>query len=138
MIKMLLIAAIITASTPAFAEKNKYHEVDYTKAVCDELGGITEVVLADKSRVDCLTESFAYEADWASKWAEAIGQSQHYAVMTDKLAGIMILLRKPEDRKYLKRLQSGMSYNCSRIKVLIVETWTYNDYLDEQNKKPDN
>ena len=52
--------------------------------------------LKDLSRVDCLTQTHAFEVDWADgmKVYEAIGQSLYYASQTDKKPGILLLIRK--------------------------------------------
>jgi hypothetical protein len=41
-------------------------------ARCREQGGQIEVVLPDKTRCDCVTNTHAIEFDFGSKWAEAI------------------------------------------------------------------
>jgi hypothetical protein len=62
-------------------------------------------VLSDGTRVDCLTEEYAIEFDFADKWAEAIGQSLHYALMTGKKPGIVIIIEKESDKKHLKKVK---------------------------------
>ena len=52
-----------------------------------------EVRLADRTRVDILTEDYAIEVDFATKWAEAIGQALHYARMTGRKPGVIIIIR---------------------------------------------
>jgi hypothetical protein len=37
------------------------------------------------------------EFDWAEKWAEAVGQSLHYARMTGKRPGIVLILREESE-----------------------------------------
>lgn len=63
-----------------------------------------EVVLSDRTRCDCLTESHAIEFDFGNKWAEAIGQSLHYSLQTGKRAGIVLILERKKDYKYWIRL----------------------------------
>jgi len=57
-----------------------------------------EVVLPDKTRCDCLTETHAIEFDFGSKWAEAIGQALYYAIHANKRAGIVLVLEKKDYR----------------------------------------
>jgi len=83
---------------PALAEDWK--EADYVFANCK---GIIEYKLEDKTRVDCLTDEYAFEYDWGYKWAEAIGQSLHYARVTGRKAGIVLILKGQKDEKYLHR-----------------------------------
>ncbi len=42
----------------------------------------------------------------ADKWAEAIGQALHYAAMTGKKRGIVLIMEKETDERYLKRLRT--------------------------------
>ena len=79
-------------------------EADYAEPWCERMGGRSELVLADRSRVDCLLGEHAVEVDFARKWAEAMGQALHYARMTDRLPGVMLILEKPGDRRYVTRL----------------------------------
>ena len=67
--------------------------------------GEKEVVLDDRTRVDCLTPDFAIEIDWANKWQEALGQSLHYGYMTDRRPGIVLIMRSKDDMKYWERMQ---------------------------------
>ena len=64
-----------------------------------------EVVLSDKTRVDCLTDEYAIEFEWAKKWAESIGQSLYYAEMTGKKPAIAIIILSPDDERYIKRIE---------------------------------
>lgn len=66
--------------------------------------GQTEVVLKDGTRVDCLTDEYAVEVEFAPKWAESIGQALYYAQVTGKKPGVLLIMKKSEQR-YLDRLQ---------------------------------
>ena len=50
----------------------KFQEKDYVNKYCN---GYKEFVLSDKTRIDCLTDEYAIEYDYAKKWAESIGQA---------------------------------------------------------------
>jgi len=77
----------------------------YQEIWCGEHGGIIEHILPDKTRVDCLLDDYAVEVDFASKWAESIGQSLFYAIMTGRIPGVLLIMENPEkDFKYLIRL----------------------------------
>ena len=56
-------------------------------------GADVEYRLADGTRVDILTDQYAYEVDWAWKWAEGVGQCIHYSIMTQRMAGLVLLVR---------------------------------------------
>jgi len=77
-----------------------------------------EVVLIDRTRVDCLTDTHAIEVEFANKWKEAIGQSLHYSLMTGKKAGIVLIMRKPTDQKYMAALERVIDHNN-----LIIDLW---------------
>lgn len=96
----------------------KLHEKHYQTLLCNDLGGKTEYVLEDRTRVDYLTDEYAIEVDFAKKWAESIGQALFYAQMTGKEPGVGIIVGDGEDR-YIKRLQK-VSEKFD-IKVFIIE-----------------
>ena len=59
----IIAVAIFTAS--AYAEKKKHPEKWYQEKWCAAKGGESEVVLPDKTRVDCLTGDYA--VNWTSR-----------------------------------------------------------------------
>lgn len=80
----------------------KMQEKDYVNQYCE---GIKEYMLPDRTRVDCLTDEYAIEFDYAKKWAESIGQSLYYAKKTGKKPAVAIITSKPEDIKYIQRIK---------------------------------
>jgi len=82
-----------------------YPEKYYQDIWCKEQKGQTEVKLIDDTRIDCLTKTHAIEFDFASKWAEAIGQSLHYSNMTKRNAGIVLIIEKSDDYKYFNKIK---------------------------------
>ena len=83
--------------------------------------GQTEVVMPDRTRVDCVTATHAIEFDFGTKWAESLGQSLYYSLQTGKRAGIVLILERPEDRKFFIRLNSTILHF-----ELPVDTWEMN------------
>lgn len=84
-----------------------YYEKDYQAHWCNANNGITEHILPDRARVDCLTKTHAIEFDFAKKWAEAIGQAIYYSHSTGKKAGIVLIMENPiKDQKYLARINA--------------------------------
>jgi hypothetical protein len=57
-----------------------------------------EYRLKDKTRIDCLSSEYAIEVDWAKKWAEAIGQSLYYSLMTNKKPAIALIVDSNDER----------------------------------------
>ena len=72
--------------------------------MCNQLKGIMEYKLYDKTRVDCLTDQYAIEVDWAKKWAESIGQSLYYAKITHKKPAVVLIIGN-NDGRFLHRLK---------------------------------
>jgi len=84
---MVVMSTVLTAF-PAMAWDMK--ERDYQENFCDGIG-VMEYRLEDGTRVDCLTETHAWEIDFQEKWAESVGQALHYARMTGKRAGVLLI-----------------------------------------------
>ncbi|MBF0102819.1 MAG: hypothetical protein HQK77_18105 [Desulfobacterales bacterium] len=90
---------------------------------CIEQHGQTEFVLEDFTRVDCVTDTHAVEFDFGEKWAESIGQSLHYSIMTAKKAGIVLILEEEFDEIYLDRLLSIIEK-----RNLSIDVWAMKSY----------
>lgn len=80
----------------------KLTEKDYVNMYCS---GIKEYVLEDRTRVDCLTDEYAIEFDYAKKWAESIGQSLYYSKKTGKKPAVAIITNGENDLKYIQRIK---------------------------------
>ena len=100
-------------------------EKDFQMPWCDLHRGEAEVRLKDRTRVDCLTQQYAIEFDFANKWAEAIGQSLGYSIETGKRAGIVLIFRKPADVRYWNKLQKVINGYS-----LPITLWRVNAYAD--------
>jgi hypothetical protein len=114
----LIIIILLTGNAHA---KRLHKEKEYQECWCSEAGGITEFVLSDRTRVDCLTNEYAIEFDFADKWAEAIGQSLYYAEMTGKKPGIVLITERVNDERYLKRLEFVAGIYNIKIWVMTAE-----------------
>lgn len=68
-----------------------------------------EVPVWDGTRCDLLTDEFAIEVDWATKWAEALGQAMYYAIALDRKPAILLLVKDYKDRRYAHRAQAVCS-----------------------------
>ena len=78
---------------------NHYKENVYQTKWCDEMCGIKEYRLVDKTRIDCLTKTHAIEFDFAYKVYESIGQALYYSIQTQKKPGVVLIVEKPEKDK---------------------------------------
>ena len=77
-----------------------------------------EVVLPDKTRCDCVTDTHAIEFDFGNKWTEAVGQSLYYSLQPGKKAGVVLILENVKDRKYWIRLKTTIEHFN-----LPIDTW---------------
>ena len=93
--------------------KHKHNESSYQHAYCSTHNGIEEYENYDLTRVDCLTDKYAIEFDFANKWAESIGQALHYEIMTGKMAKVVLILENPQKQIiYFYRVKKiGEKYN---------------------------
>ena len=99
-----IIISIMLLPCLAFGQTRLNLEQYYTDQWCLDKGGNTKVTLPDDTRPDCVTYAHAIETDFADKWAEAIGQSLHYARMLDLPPAILFIIEKPSDQRYLERV----------------------------------
>ena len=92
---------------------HKHNEEAYQYAWCSAHNGITEYENKDYTRVDCLTDKYAVEFDFANKWHESIGQALHYSIMSGKKAKVVLILDNPKAQMiYYKRIKKiGKIYN---------------------------
>ena len=111
----VLIAVFITTTACA---KHKMPEREYVSQHCP---GRIEVVLQDRTRVDCLTDEYAIEFDFASKWAQAIGQSLHYARITGRMPAIYLILESSTEMRFVNRV--GPLCNAHGIELVLIENY---------------
>lgn len=95
---------LVFALALPFIGFSSHREKCYQNFFAKRMNGTTEVLMPDNTRCDILTENLAIEVDFAPKWAEAIGQSLHYAKMVNRQAGIVIVIRKKIDHLHVKKL----------------------------------
>lgn len=111
---ILLAFLFVTASVTSAWGQRLHKEKEYQEYWCAQMGGQLEFVLDDSTRVDCLTDEYAVEVDFADKWAEAVGQSLYYAHKTGRRPGILLIIETPKQKRYLPRLQAlADKYNIS-------------------------
>jgi hypothetical protein len=103
---IVLVLIFFAFFSNARAEGHLHPEKYYQKTWCDEHGGVVEYVLDDRTRVDCLTDEYAIEFDFAAKWAESIGQALFYGLKTNRKPSVVLIMEHPEkDQRHLNRLR---------------------------------
>lgn len=65
---------------------NKKNEKYYQTIFCEELNGKMEYILKDKSRIDCLTDKYAIEVDWARKLQKSLTSEHRITLHSNTLA----------------------------------------------------
>lgn len=113
-----LVVFISVFITTVVHAKRKMPEREYVSQHC--LGDI-EFVLGDRTRIDCLTEKYAIEFDFAPKWAEALGQSLHYAYSTGRDPAIYLILESKKDMRFVKILMPLC--DVYGIKLFLIENY---------------
>ena len=79
-------------------------------------GAKTEVRLWDGSRVDLLSDTHAWEVDYAAKHHEAVGQALYYSLVTGKRPGVVLLVRDGDER-FVYRCQSVCAKHGIALRV---------------------
>ena len=112
----------------SFSSYGIQKEAYYSEKFCEEMSGQADYILQDKSRVDCLTETHAFEVDWAEgmKVYEAIGQSLYYASQSGKKPGILLLIRKDNSEKYIRKIKEVIRYFDLDIELIIKDVRSEN------------
>lgn len=95
-------------------EKEKLRESDYVNTYCK---GAKEYVLPDKTRIDCLTEQYACEFDWAKKWYKGFGQALWYAHNSGKKPCLVLILKTQKDYIYFDRAK----ILCDKYNVHLID-----------------
>ena len=88
---------------------------------CDSRGGIAEFRTKDGTYVDCLTDTYAVEAEFDNNWKEAVGQSLHYAESTNKKAAILFIKRQKSKKDYYSELEMVINKFQLPITVFLIE-----------------
>ncbi len=100
-------------------KNSKKSEAYYQSIFCNKLSGIKEYKLRNNTRVDCLTDEFAFEIDFGKKWAEAIGQSLYYGIETNRKPAIGLIIDIKKEKRFLERLNTVAK--LLNIEVMVIE-----------------
>ena len=109
----------------AFASAATYNEAYFAELIAKtEVKGELEYRLPNRKRVDILTDTHAYEVDWISKaWSEGVGQALHYAIMTGKKPGVIVLIDKPHKANLNALIETTKMYDID-VKIFHVNKKT--------------
>lgn len=114
-----IIIYILGGCSTYFENQNTqtHDEKYYQTKMCNELKGTMEYVLFDRTRVDCLTDKYAIEVDFAKKWAESIGQALYYADVTNKEPVVALIVGK-DDERYIERVKRVAKTHGIKVMIL--------------------
>ena len=120
LVKIFLTLSLLIGSAFVHALENEDY---YNRQFCEQMSGQPEYRLEDLSRVDCLTDTHAFEVDWAdgSKVYEAIGQALYYSAETGKLPGIVLLIRKDKSDKHIRKVRRVIEVFELQIELVILD-----------------
>jgi hypothetical protein len=117
-VKIKAIALFLSLASVASAAR-LMPEKHYQKLYAEQVGGQMEVTAPDgKSRCDILTQDLAIEADFADKWAEAIGQSLNYGFQFNKKPAILLIMEHKDDERHYIRLGSLIRHYGLEIELI--------------------
>jgi len=97
---------------------SNYSEKEVSDYIQLLIGGEREVSVTS-GRIDLVHDGVAFEIDWANKWKESIGQALWYAQQSNKIPGIILILKKESDYKYFLQLNTTLSYAKLNEKVKV-------------------
>lgn len=106
-------ALIVSALLLAFSANSA--EIDYQRKWCADHKGRLEVTVPG-GRIDCLTDRYAVEFDFAPKWKDCIVQAKWYAIQTGRIPACA-LITSPTQDIYLKYLEDYLHGTDSYIRV---------------------
>lgn len=118
--RSIFVLCVLLLACPAWAG-HAHPEKFYQEIWCERQAGVLEKIMPSGSRCDCLTDTHAVEFDFAYKWAESIGQSLNYAAQTGRRAGIVLILEKPDDKRYVKQVLIVRDFNKLALDLWLVD-----------------
>ena len=104
---LIVLAVFLMSQTQITRQKEVYYQDKFAEII----KGTTSVTLWDRTEVDILTDTFAIEVDFSEKWAESVGQSLFYSEMTNRKAGILLIINGNYDERYIRRLMMAAVKN---------------------------
>ena len=118
------VALVVALQAPTKKLSEAHHVENIARSF---VNAQTQKVLADGTECDILTPQWAIEVDFAEKWYESVGQSLHYAVVSGRDPGIVLILDEDSDNKHVRRLMDVVDrvwYTDGKRSVRI-RVWTH-------------
>ena len=93
----ITIFILIFLTQPVYAKELK-HKATYQKEWCAKHNGEIDYKTQESSTVDCLTNNYSIEFDFAEKWVQAMKKSRHQSLSTGKAPGVVLILQNPQTK----------------------------------------
>ena len=95
-------------------------EAEYQKEWCAKHNGEINYKNQESSTVDCLTNNYSIEFDFAEKWVQSMRKSRDQSLSTGKLPGVVLILQNSADENYLFKLREVVEKRRLGIKIWTV------------------
>ena len=95
-------------------------EAEYQKEWCAKHNGEIDYKTQEKTTVDCLTDTYSVELDYAEKWVQAMRKSRDHSLSTGKAPGVVLILQNSADEKHLFKLRQVVEKRRLGIKIWTV------------------
>ena len=108
--KLLVVCLLVIGLWPVASQARD--EYFWQQRYCESVE--LEKHLPSGGYVDCVSDEFAIEVEWADNWAEGVGQAFYYAAATNRKPGIILLCESSEGpvedrcRSYVYRLDLAL------------------------------
>lgn len=97
---------------------------DYKKKYCPiNLKGELDHVVDGSVTIDCLSDTHAYQFDFAKKWAEAIDLSNRISKVVGRKPGVVLIAKTQSEMSFVRRLDKAFAKNNSDISVNIIKAY---------------
>ena len=118
-IRAAVIALLVTLILGFAVRGASAAERDHQLPWCEAHFGIAEYRIPG-GRVDCLTETHAWEFDWGAKADECLGQALRYAVHTGHRAGCVLIIRDTKDCTRAAELRRTIHHHALPVDLEMV------------------
>ena len=128
---LFIIVFLPTLKAQSNLEHYRY-EYEYQAVIHQQVGGQREYRVQN-GIVDILTDDYAIEVEFASKWKESIGQALWYGMQTNRLPAIVLIKKEKSDDTRIRYLASTLDYMGLGDKVRL---WVYPDDFSASSELP--
>jgi len=99
----------------------KNHNEKYYQGIhCKMINGKVEYRLPSGRRVDCLTNKYAIEHDFASKVYECVGQAIYYSSITGKVPVCALIIENKTDERFLDIIETIKQSYVNNLELVLL------------------